>query len=392
MKPILAILIFVFCGPMSVMLSAQSIQVAAGVQVSEIQSNDLIEISGLVVSRAIQHTLWLHEDSGSDPIFYGIDASTGQTHSTISLANAPHVDWEDMAVGPRPGGGHYLYIGDIGDNGANRNTGIDIIRFREPASVGDQTIAAADYTVKRVTYPGILFFREEDAESLFVDPLTGDIYIIQKLNPGRLFRMPAQEFDNPGTYMLESLGAIQAPLDKPTAADISPDGRCILVRNSSSGGTPAYLFYRNVDQQQSVQSAMQNPAIAVNIESEQQGETIAWNADASGFYSISEGENSPVWFYAVSYPVTNVKDEKSANPVRVYPNPVKDRFTVEKEYKEDCRVELSDMLGRVVYTRDWREMENKLTIDIGHFPAGAYTLHLSTSNQTENTRIVRTEE
>lgn len=304
-------------------LFPQSITVLPGVQVVAVDNQNIREISGIAESRSIPNTLWAHEDSGEDPAFYGIDLSSGLIHSRIELQNAPAVDWEDMTLCPKPGGGHYLFFGDIGDNGANRNTGVDIIRITEPTNQGNTTLGASDYQVKRVTYPGIIFFREEDAESLFADPLTGDLYIIQKLTPGRLFRLPAAEFDAAGVFTLETLGNINAPLSRPTAADISADGRFIIIRNSDDGGTTAYLFIRDVTANQSIASALQGTPLAVTLQSESQGEAIAWAADGSGFYSLSEGENKPVWFYAVNE-ITEIKHpENNAHPLLLYPNPTK---------------------------------------------------------------------
>lgn len=279
---------------------AATITIGPGVQVGTVSGTGLSEISGLAGSRSLPGNLWVHQDSGDSARFYGMSASGGSIHSTITLSGRTATDWEDMAIGPKPGGGHYLYIGDIGDNGANRNSGVDIIRLTEPTAIGNATLTSAGYKVKRVSYPGIIFFREEDAESLFVDPLTSDLYIIQKLNPGRLFMMPANQFDVAGTYTLQSLGNINAPLDKPTSADISPDGRYIIVRNSSGGGTTGYLFQRGTGQ--SVQAAMQSTPIAFALQSEGQGEAIGWAADGSGFYSISEGSNSKIWFYSFVVP------------------------------------------------------------------------------------------
>lgn len=279
---------------------AATISIGPGVQVGTVSGTGLTEISGMAASRSLPGNLWVHQDSGDSARFYGMSTSGGSIHSTITLSGRTAIDWEDMAIGPKRGGGNYLYIGNIGDNGANRNSGVDIIRLTEPTSIGNATLTSADYRVKRVLYPGIIFFREKDAESLFVDPLTSDIYIIQKLNPGILFRMPADQFELPGTYRLQSLGNINAPLNRPTSADISPDGKYIIVRNSSGGGTTGYLFQRGDGQ--SVQAAMQSTPISFVLQSEGQGEAIGWAPDGSGFYSISEGANSKIWFYSFVVP------------------------------------------------------------------------------------------
>lgn len=275
-----------------------AIIVGPGVQVGT--ASGLNEVSGISVSRSLPGTIWAHQDSGDSARFYGMSTS-GAIHSTVTLSGRTAVDWEDMAIGPNPSGGNYIYIGDIGDNGANRNSGVDIIRLSEPTSIGNATLTSAQYQVKRVTYPGIVFFREEDAESLFVDPLNSDLYIVQKVGQGNLFRMPANQWAVSGTYSLQSQGSINTETDyRPTAADISPDGKHILVRTSRNNGTKAFLFLRDITTNQSIQNAMQSTPIEITLQSEPQGESIAWAPDGSGFYSISEGNNRPVYYYSFS--------------------------------------------------------------------------------------------
>lgn len=275
-----------------------AIVVGPGVQVGTVSG--LTEVSGIAVSRSLPGTVWAHQDSGDTARFYGMSTS-GVVHSTITLSGRTAVDWEDMAIGPNPNGGNYIYIGDIGDNGANRNSGVDIIRLSEPTSLGDATLTSAQYLAKRVTYPGIIFLREEDAESLFIDPLSSDLYIIQKVGQGNLFRMPANQWSVSGTYSMQSQGSINTEANyRPTSADISPDGKHILVRNSSNGGTKGFLFLRDIANNQSIQSAMQSTPIQITLQQEPQGEAIAWAPDGTGFYSISEGSNRQVYYYSFS--------------------------------------------------------------------------------------------
>jgi hypothetical protein len=256
---------------------------------------NLTEISGLVVSRSLPGTLWVHEDSGNPAVFYGFTpALLSSISSRITLSDAPNTDWEDMATGPKPGGGNYLYIGDIGDNGASRSN-VKIIRVPEPVTSGNKTITSADYRVKQVIYPG----GPRNAESLFCDPLTSDLYIISKQGTARIYRLPADQFEASGTFELEYLGNLNAPLPDPTSADISPDGGYILVRNSTSGGVTAYLFERGPGTTVGQALTATTPR-AVTLQSEGQGEAIGWTTNSSGFYSIGEGSVVSIWYYSVT--------------------------------------------------------------------------------------------
>lgn len=372
--------------------NAQQVIVQPGIQVGNVNDGFLREISGMVMSRSISGSVWLHEDSGAEPVFYGMDKTTGIIHSQIELSAAPAVDWEDMAIAPKPGGGNHLYFGDIGDNGASRNLGIDIIRITEPTLIGNTTIDGNEIKVKRVVYPGIIFLREEDAESLFADPIHGDIFIIQKLNPGRLFMLPADQFENPGTFTLLSLGPINAPLNKPTAADISPDGRFIIVRNSSEGGIIAYLFVRDVEQNQTVASAMSGVPIAVSLQSEPQGEAIAWAPDGSGFYSISEGENSPIWFYAISSNL-DVSETGVNNQVEIIsPNPAHHDIAI--QIPENMRhqkgiLSVMDISGRELIRQQIKDDEPAIKLDIGMLPNSVYMIQIQTGRTISNSRFIK---
>jgi hypothetical protein len=368
---------------------SQGVSVLPGVQICRLSDPDITEISGIAMSRSLPNTLWGHQDSGSDPVFYGIDLSTGNVHSRILLQNAPAIDWEDMTIAPSGTGTYDLYFGDIGDNGANRNTGIDIIRIKEPLTLGNDTFVNADYKVKRVVYPGTIFLREEDAESMFADPASGDLYIIQKLNPGpgKLFMLPAAEFNSPGTFTLIPYGEINAPLVKPTSADISPDGKYIIVRNSSNGGTIAWLFVRDLMAGQTIESALKGNPIRVDLESESQGEAIAWAADGSGFYSLSEGQNSPVRFYQLIGPSSSQTENASANNFQIYPNPVKDQFTLS----------IPCCIPDKLFTLNWYNLNGQLmhseplissngasqiSINRPAIPSGLYLLHLAGSGSS----------
>ena len=153
--------------------SVDAATVQPPVQVGTLTPGNLTEVSGIVGGHP-SDTLWVHNDSGDSARFYAISPS-GTLLGTFLLAGAGAVDWEDMAIGPKPGGGSYLYFGDIGDNNADRAE-IAVYRVTEPQSTTGATIAAVDQAVARLQYPG----GARNAESLLVDPQTGELFIITK--------------------------------------------------------------------------------------------------------------------------------------------------------------------------------------------------------------------
>ena len=142
--------------------------------------NDVIspiveEVSGLAISARNPGVLWAINDSGKGESRNVLTSLTtdGEHIADTDLTRIVNEDWEDIAVGPGPEFGlSYLYIADIGDNDAERGN-VQVYRFVEPVpgEVPDRI------DTLRFEYPGD---NAEDAESIFIDPITGDLYIISR--------------------------------------------------------------------------------------------------------------------------------------------------------------------------------------------------------------------
>jgi hypothetical protein len=263
-------------------ISACAATIGPPVQMGTIAASAVPETSGIADSRANANTFWVHNDSGHPSEFIAINHQ-GSVLGTFPLAGAPLGDWEDIAMGPKAGGGNYLYLGDIGDNDAIRPY-VTVYRTDEPQTSAGATIPAGSYSATKLQYPG----GPRNAESLLVDPLTNDVYIISKTATSEIYSAPASIFDAAGqTTTLIAQGVLGTPLVKATAADISPDGRHILVRSKSVG----YLFERGTGQ--SVADALHGTGIPFILGAESQGEAIGWAADGKSFYTTSESNGLP---------------------------------------------------------------------------------------------------
>ena len=294
-RPIVRLLIAVALT--SAVPAAFGVTIGAPLLIGSNSSMLLDEISGLVDSRTNANTFWVHNDSGDPARFFAMSYA-GALLGTFSLDGAPLGDWEDIAMGPKAGGGNYLYLGDIGDNDAER-TFVTVYRTAEPQSTADATIPAESYTAVHLQYPG----GPRDAESMFIDPVDNELYVITKrTSPLQIYSAPTSVFENPGqTVMLTARGTVGGPFRWATGADISSDGRFVLVRSSLFPN--GYLFERGAGQ--SAADALHGDGIPFTLGTESQGEAIGWAADGKSFFTTSELDgfpSAPIYSYAFTAP------------------------------------------------------------------------------------------
>ena len=99
--------------------SLAALSFAPGISTGTVQNSSINEASGIAASRANANVLWTHNDSGDSARVFAM-TSAGTNLGTYSISGASAADWEDIAIGPGPlAGQQYLYIADIGDNGAS---------------------------------------------------------------------------------------------------------------------------------------------------------------------------------------------------------------------------------------------------------------------------------
>lgn len=267
------LLIFIFSGCSSPDNSVNYIDLG------QLNTMDLAEVSGVAASRMNKDILWAHNDSGDESRIFAL---TGQAElfATVTINNAEARDWEDIAIGPGPDeGSDYIYIGDIGDNDALYSTKY-IYRLPEPDLNRGIPQKIDNVESIRFRYPDGV----RDAEALFVDPLTGDIFIITKREENvHLYTLP---YPQSTVQELVATFVGTLPLYKVTAADISRDGRHILIKTYKK---VAY-WLRQPDQ--SIDDALAAPPQYLPYQEEPQGEAITWAADGSGYFTLSEASDS----------------------------------------------------------------------------------------------------
>lgn len=237
----------------------------------------LTEISGLVASRSQPGILWVHNDSGDEAAVYAIDPQ-GRTLAKILLIGVDVVDCEDIAFGPGSDGGDCLYLADIGDNAAVRET-VSIYRFPEPQieirEDGQFVQFAVECDVIELVYPD----GPRDAETLLIDPISGDVVIVSKdFIQARAYRVPVGSV---GIVALEFL--VELPWGFMTGGDISSDGSSILLR----GYWNVEIWPRSPEGDWWV--ALASPGCPMPLALETQGEAIGFVSDGTGYLTVSEG-------------------------------------------------------------------------------------------------------
>ena len=286
-----------------------------GVELSTIHDDVLEEASGLVASVNNPNMLWTHNDSGDKARIFLIDKG-GIVKTSVLIDSARNRDWEDIAIGPGPVEGKtYLYIGDIGDNESEFMFKY-IYRIEEP--VIDVKITR-DTTIRTVAvikfqYPDGL----RDSESLMVDPLTRDLFLISKRElKANLYRLPYPQSTT--STILAELVVSQIEFDQSSsvdttrlngealirgyhpkyfyqivAADISPDGTEVLVKSYST------VYYWQRQPAEAIGDLLKRPALVLPYKPEPQGEAIGFDITGNGYYTLNEkmrGKEQKLIFY-----------------------------------------------------------------------------------------------
>ena len=184
------------------------------------------ESSGLAVSRRHRGMFWTHNDSGGDPAVYGVNLA-GERLASVTVKGAENSDWEDMALGPCPGGGDCLYLADTGNNGNRRE--ISLYRVPEPEPEHQETEKAERFTAR---FPQ----GSPDTEAIFVLP-DGAVYLVTKGNqsPIELYRWTLREEGDARLELLHRLAPRPEQIgDRVTGASASPDGQWVAIRTYST--------------------------------------------------------------------------------------------------------------------------------------------------------------
>ena len=277
------------------------------------------EVSGIACSRVTPGYIWMHSDetdANTNPFIVATDETGSVLGARVSFDHVYRWDWEDMCGGVY-NGTNYLFIGGFGDN--NHTDGeYCIIYFEEPAiDPANPNISVNAHRIK-FEYPD---HQKHNCESMMYDNVEQMLYIVTKVydNVNTVYSLPFRLDYGDTQQTLTRVCDLGVTSDigegeysgsmhrykgfhLATAADISPDGKYILIKNHNNYvAIYSWVLYWERVGNESISETLKNrqPQVIDCYEYEWQGEAIAWK-DNNTFYTTSDSDiasEPPIYKY-----------------------------------------------------------------------------------------------
>ena len=291
-------------------------------------NENIIEVSGIACSRVTPGYIWMQSDEKEKYIIATTEKGDKRA-CKVNFSKTIRWDWEDMSGGVY-NDTNYLFIGAFGDN-EETDGEYSIVYFQEPAIDPENTpeISITPNRIKYVYPDG----KNHNNEALMYDNIDQVIYIITKVyyDVCQVFSIPFRLDYGDETQTLTYVCDLGVRSDlgehaqnKPykgfhlvTAADISPDGKYILIKNHNNiVATYSWILLFTRGEGESVAETLQRerhpePLRCYNYE--WQGEAICWLDDYT-FYTTSDADdgNPPIYKYTKPYP--EAVEQTAADP------------------------------------------------------------------------------
>lgn len=256
----------------------------------QIESDNILECSGIAISRSHPDHFWLHNDSGAAATVYLV-SPTGKTRAEMVLQGIRNTDFEDI-VSFRHESRNFVAVADCGDN-LRRRKQLQIHLFEEPAS--------DDLEPRMELEPwSTLNYRYEDGvardcEALAYWPGTTSFLLVSKPTAtdilrgaqAELFAVSFEWKTAAQEVVARKLGQVAGGLI--TAMDCSTDGRQLVVRN--------YLYGNlwSLDPSQVPGSLTEATARRIKLPLQRQSEAICFSADGRSLFTTSEGKHQALF-------------------------------------------------------------------------------------------------
>jgi hypothetical protein len=194
--------------------------------------NTLYEVSGIEM-KTNSDTIWMINDSGNTPRVYAVNIE-GEIVRTVKL-DAKNKDWEDLTFDSQGN----LYIGNFGNNYSKRKN-LAILKVSDLSASKEETVKVEKISFSyedQTNFPPKkkrLYF---DCESLI--HFNDSLYLFTKsrvkgdFGQTNLYKIPAKK----GNHVAKKISSFNTCPEFTcwiTAADISPDGKKVVLLTSNS--------------------------------------------------------------------------------------------------------------------------------------------------------------
>ncbi|MFI5201389.1 MAG: hypothetical protein ACHQNE_03285 [Candidatus Kapaibacterium sp.] len=252
-----------------------------GTQIGKITDPTMASASGIAASRAYPGMLWIENDQGGGTNNIYLVDSTGAKRAVFSVTGATDRDWTDMGIGPGPVAGmNYIYIADIGDSKPNHPTSY-IYRFPEPqAPLISGVLTGATAPADKITfdYPN----GPRDAETILIDPISKDLYIVDKYGASDVFYLPYPQSTDTTIKAKEIIEYMPVPDGPLRSGGIASNRSEILMKSYTS------IYCWKIAASESILNALLTTPVIIPIIPEVQGEAMCYTPDDNEFWTTSK--------------------------------------------------------------------------------------------------------
>jgi len=135
-------------------------------------------------------------------------------------------------------------------------------------------------------------------------------------------------------------------------------------------------------------------------DSENYVEIIAWDDETQDMWAVHFADEftgyivgykygeATIWKNGTGINTMSTTDETLKDEIKIYPNPVSNEINIEieKGNLQDYMVSLTDMAGKQIYSKSFKE--KKIKINTSHFQKGIYILSIETKNKKHSQKLI----
>jgi len=274
---------------------------------------EMPEISGMSCSRVTPGYFWIQSDDNSKVAAMKLPSNKNDMATIdlmLKLTDKPsRGDWEGISTGIYRGK-KTIFVGAFGDNNLKYNDKYYVHYFDEPAIPSTRKDSTVKIGSNYIWY-GYPDSVAHNTESIMYDNVDQVLYIVDKkeMNVNTVFSLDMKDtvYDCNTLVRLKEVCKLGKPgewrFQRATAADITWDGRWILIKNNTDNYSYTLIWERYPGE--SVGDALKRqPQQVEAYKLEWQGETLAW-LDGSTFYTTSDDDSktgAPIYKYVRTEP------------------------------------------------------------------------------------------